>query len=102
MELYITVRNRLQWSAFNGGGIGVWGIWRGVFCSGCGHWTRSLARFTWRVHQVRSDLIYGRPTTGGCSRSWTRAIRVWAVDLVVHRTHIILFLPLQRRHWNPP
>jgi hypothetical protein len=46
MELYITVRNRLQWSAFNGGGIGVWGIWRGVFCSGREVWRVSLGGYT--------------------------------------------------------
>jgi hypothetical protein len=55
--------------------------WRGDWClghlEGCVlQWTRSLARLTWRVHQVRPDLIYGRRTTGDCSRSWTRAIRV--------------------------
>src|ERR1700730_275161 len=85
MEVHSTIRSRVQWSAFDRRRIGVWGIRRGLFCGGRGNRTRSLARFTWRVYQVRSDLIYGRRTTGDCSRSWTRAIRVWAVDLAVHR-----------------
>ncbi|MBV8360264.1 MAG: PQQ-binding-like beta-propeller repeat protein, partial [Deltaproteobacteria bacterium] len=92
------VTGRPKWKFTSPSGIGYSGVLStegglvfgasggAFFCGGRGHRTRSLARLTWRVYQVRSDLIYGRRTTGGCSRSRTRAIHVWAVDPAVHRT----------------
>ena len=54
-------------------------------------------REVWRVSlggNTKSAPIsfIGRRTTGDCRGGWTGAIRVWAVDLAVHRTRTFLLV----------